>query len=338
MCILLAWGIAVLGLAPAFAESPSPEVLRAAIVKGIPLIEASSKEYLKQRECFSCHHQAMPMVMLSEAFHRGFTIDKENFQAQLKRTFRHLEGGKKQYAEGKGQGGRVDTAAWALWGLEVGEHPPDETTEAVAHFLLSYQKENAYWNPPGHRPPTGASRFASTYVALRGLDHFATEQQQERLAERRERAAKWLEAAEPKDNEDRVYRLRTLSYLGADEKTLAAAKEDLLKRQRDDGGWPQTDDTESDAYATGTALVALHEAGGLPVTDESYEKGLAYLLKTQEADGSWKVETRSRPIQVYFESGFPHKKGQFVSIAASSWAITAMLHTFPETELAGDMK
>jgi N-acyl-D-amino-acid deacylase len=71
------------------------------------------------------------------------------------------------------------------------------------------------------------------------------------------------------------------------------------------------------------------------VSDERYQKGLRYLLKTQEADGSWKVEARARPIQVYFESGFPHKKGQFVSIAASSWAITAMLYAFPETEVAG---
>ncbi len=119
-----------------------------------------------------------------------------------------------------------------------------------------------------------------------------------------------------------------------DDKSLQSAIEDLLKRQREDGGWSQTDELESDAYATGTVLVALHEAGGLPVTDERYQKGLAYLLKTQEPDGSWKVETRSRPIQTYFESGFPHKKGQFVSIAASSWAITAMLYTFPEAQVA----
>lgn len=354
----LAWGIAVMGLvSPVVAGQPEAEELRAAILKGIPLIEASSKEYLKQRECFSCHHQAMPMVMLSEADKRGFAIDKENFQAQLKRTIKHLEGGKKQYAEGNGQGGRVDTAAWGLWGLEVGNHPPDDTTEAVAHFLLNYQKDQGHWNPPGHRPPTGASQFASTYVALRGLEHFATEKQHEAISERLEKVVQWLETAETKDTEDRVYRLRIWSYIrayeneqktgssyspssisahyfGTAEGKVKEAVEDLLKRQREDGGWAQTDEMESDAYATGTVLVALHEAGGLPVSDERYQKGLAYLLKTQEADGSWKVETRSRPIQVYFESGFPHKKGQFVSIAASSWAITAMLYTFPETEIA----
>lgn len=312
-------------------DLPQPAKVREAVVKGISLIEASSQEYLRKRECFSCHHQSMPMVMLSEASRRGFEIDRENFQAQLERTRKHLEGGKEQYEEAKGQGGRVDTAAWGLWGLEVAKYEPDETTAAVTHFLLNYQKEKPYWSPPGHRPPTGASRFASTYVALRGLDYFGTQEQQEAIAGRREKAAEWLKTAEPEDTEDRVYRLRTLNYLGAQDEVKSAV-EDLLKRQRDDGGWSQTEELESDAYATGTVLVALHEAGGLETTDERYQKGLQFLLSTQEPDGSWKVKTRSRPIQVYFESGFPHKKDQFVSIAGSSWAVTAMLLTFPEVE------
>ncbi len=315
----------------AVAAEPDQTQLRAAVVKGISLIEMSSQEYLKQRQCFSCHHQAMPMVMLSEARRRGFEIDRENFADQLQRAIKHLKGGKKQYAEGRGQGGRVDTAAWGLWSLESGDYKPDETTAAVAHFLLDYQKQQGHWNPPGHRPPTGASSFASTYVTLRGLEHFGTEAQQEQIAGRREQVSKWLETAEPKDTEDRVYRLRILNYLGNEEQRKAAAEE-LLERQREDGGWTQTDDLESDAYATGTVLVALYETGGLKTTDPRYQRGLKFLLDTQLPDGSWKVATRSRPIQTYFESGFPHKKDQFVSIAGSSWAVTAMLYTFPEAE------
>lgn len=65
------------------AAEPDPARLRQAVVKGISLIETSSAEYLKQRQCFSCHHQAMPVVMLSEAKKRGFEIDEQNFQAQV---------------------------------------------------------------------------------------------------------------------------------------------------------------------------------------------------------------------------------------------------------------
>ena len=51
---------------------------------------------------------------------------------------------------------------------------------------------------------------------------------------------------------------------------------------------------------------------------------MAYLLKTQRADGTWYVKSRSKPFQPYYESGFPHEKDQFISIAASGWATAAL--------------
>jgi hypothetical protein len=86
---------------------------------------------------------------------------------------------------------------------------------------------------------------------------------------------------------------------------------------------------DSDAYATGTVLVALHQAGGLPTTDPAYQRGVAFLLKAQREDGSWLVRSRSKPFQRYFESGFPHGKDQFISITASAWATTALALTCP---------
>jgi len=102
---------------------------------------------------------------------------------------------------------------------------------------------------------------------------------------------------------------------------------DLVKLQRPDGGWRQTDKLQSDAYATGSVLAALHQAGDLPTSDDAYRRGVAFLLKTQKDDGSWHVVSRSRPFQTYFESGFPHGKDQFISSAASSWATIALALT-----------
>jgi len=48
-------------------------------------------------------------------------------------------------------------------------------------------------------------------------------------------------------------------------------------------------------------------------------------LKTQLEDGSWFVQSRSFPIQKYFESGFPHGRNQFISAAATSWATIALV-------------
>jgi N-acyl-D-amino-acid deacylase len=50
-------------------------------------------------------------------------------------------------------------------------------------------------------------------------------------------------------------------------------------------------------------------------------------LRTQHDDGSWLVETRSKPVQVYFDNGDPHGKSQFISVAATSWAVAALART-----------
>jgi squalene cyclase len=105
---------------------------------------------------------------------------------------------------------------------------------------------------------------------------------------------------------------------------VAAAARALQQGQRADGGWSQREAAGSDAYATGTALVALHQAGGLGTAASAYRRGLAYLLASQLDDGSWRVRTRSRPFQAYYESGYPHGKDQFISVTAAGWATTAL--------------
>ena len=62
----------------------------------------------------------------------------------------------------------------------------------------------------------------------------------------------------------------------------------------------------------------------LSVADPAYRRGTQFLLKTQLADGSWFVQSRSLPVQAYFESGFPHGRSQFISCAATSWATMAL--------------
>ena len=63
-----------------------------------------------------------------------------------------------------------------------------------------------------------------------------------------------------------------------------------------------------------------------------YRRGLEYLIKHQMQDGSWHVESRSKPFQLYFETGYPHGKDQFISTTAACWATLALLHALPQQE------
>src|SRR6185503_15209630 len=123
-----------------------------------------------------------------------------------------------------------------------------------------------------------------------------------------------------------------LHVAGTPEPEIRRAAQELLKTQRPDGGWAQLADMKSDAYASGTALVALHQAGGIATADAAYQRGLQWLLAAQLDDGSWHVTTRSTPIQTYYESGYPHGDDQFISITAAGWATTALALALPATQ------
>jgi hypothetical protein len=312
-------------------ERVDDEAIRGAVKKALPLLEAGAKGSMeKRKQCFTCHNQGLPVMALVTARGRGFEIDDLDLQRQLEFTAKFLEGNRTNYLSGKGQGGAALTAGYALWTLENGGWKPDDTTAAVSEYLLLRQNDLDHWKPQTVRPPTEESEFAVSYVALRGLKTFGTQEQKERIAQRLERVRGWILKTPARDTEDRVFRLRALEVTDAPSGQISAAVKDLASLQREDGGWAQLEKMESDAYATGSALAALHQAGSIATTNVAYKRGLSWLLAHQLADGSWHVRTRSEPIQSYYESGFPHGDDQFISITATGWAATALALALPE--------
>jgi len=252
-------------------------------------------------------------MVLRDARKVGIEIDGTNFQRQYERAFEALGGT------------RVDTIGYALWALDIGRHPPDDKTEAMVQYILNDQKDLGAWKPTVDRPPAEASSFTTSYVALRGLNRYGNAKQREAIARRATAVEQWLESASAADTEDQVFRLRLAHELKLSSDKVARFVQKLLSEQDSAGGWIQKPGMKPDAYATGSALVALHEAGGLSHQHSAWLRGIAYLLQTQKPDGSWHVESRARPIQEYFDSGFPHGKDQFISAFATGWATEALL-------------
>jgi hypothetical protein len=131
------------------------------------------------------------------------------------------------------------------------------------------------------------------------LQTYGADAKPDAVKDRVRRARAWLERTQPADTEDRAFRLWGLTYANAKPGEAAAVAKDLLATQRGDGGWSQVDTQESDAYATGSALVALHEAGGLATNDPAYRRGGAFLVNTQKDDGTWFV------VSVCLHAPFP---------------------------------
>ena len=313
---------------PKIAPVPKPATpeLRTAVTTALAQLKKGASGHAEQKACFACHNQAPPMLAFATAKPRGFDIPADLFTSQAEHIAGFLESNRERFKDGRGTGGGAATASYALYTLELAGPKADDTTAAVVEYLLKNQADRDHWRTTSNRPPTEASDFTTTYLALRAFRVWAPPASLDttKVTKRVESARGWLVKTPAKDAEDRVFRLLGLKEAGADAKDVAAAAWELLQAQRADGGWSQLDGGTSDAYATGSALVALHQAGKLKADAPAYRAGLAYLLKTQRADGTWFVKSRSRPFQPYYESGFPHEKDQFISIAASGWATAAL--------------
>ena len=91
---------------------------------------------------------------------------------------------------------------------------------------------------------------------------------------------------------------------------------------------------ESNAFATGKALVSLR-AAGVPTSDAAFQHGVKFLLDTQQEDGSWYVRSRALAFQPYFDNGYPHGYDQWISAAGAGWATAALsLAVAPATTTA----
>jgi len=303
--------------------------IRTAVKKALPLLVSAARVSGEQRKCFTCHSQGLPVLTIVNAGAYGFEIDGEGIEHAVEHTLTHLKRGQSNYRNGIGQGGKADTAGMALWALDAAGHRRDEITDAVVDFLLQWNGDTPYWSAQSQRPPSEGSRFTSTFLALSGLDAYGYEGKEEAIVRRRMSARRWLSTTRPETTEDHVFRLRGLALSGAGEAKIAEAGKDLLALQRNGGGWAQLAKGKSDAYATGSALVALFDTGKVDASAESYRRGVEYLLGSQLKDGSWHVVTRSDPVQKFYDSGFPHGTDQFISCSATSWATWALLKALP---------
>ena len=312
-----------------YALPVSDTAVRDAVANALPPLRAAAVGHIEQKSCFGCHNQGPPTVALAAARGRGFTaFAADDLFEQADHILDFVADNRDRYLSGRGTGGQVDTAGTILLALEQTGHEPDRDTEAVVEYLLKTQPKNDHWQSRSKRPPSEASDFTATYLALRGLRVWATTDQRDRAETRNASATQWLLKTPAKDTEDGVFRLLALKEVGATD-AVPSAVNALLASQRADGGWGQLATMTSDAYATGTVLVALNWAGGLSTDHPAYRRGVGYLVRTQLADGTWRVKTRSKPFQPYYEGGFPHGKDQFISSAASGWAATALVLASP---------
>ena len=306
------------------ATAATPAVIREAVERSLPLLQDTGVAFIKQAGCVSCHHNTLVSMAVAAARTNGYAVNEATAKHHAASIGTYLESWRERTVQNIPIAGGVDTMSYLLLGLAADNYPPDAATDAQAVWLKRHQARDGRWPVQTLRPPIESNDIEVTAVTMRALQVFAPPSQREEFTKAVDRARDWLMTARAANTEERAFRLLGLWWGHAPADAVKRAAADLLAIQRQDGGWSQTDTMASDAYATGEALVALRESGSIAPSDRAYRKGLELLLRTQIDDGSWVVETRSVPIQVYFESGFPYGVNQWISAAATAWATTAL--------------
>ena len=306
-------------------SKPRPAVsARAAVERSLPLLQRADATFLRKAGCVSCHNNSLTAMTVARARGLGLPVNEEIARKQIATIARYIDGWRERVLQGEGIPGLSDTISYILLGMAAEDYPSDRATDALARYLKSRQTPEGRWIIRDHRPPLESSDIEDTAIAMRAIQVYGLKAQRAAYDQAVQRASHWLETARPASTEDRSFQLLGLTWAGGNKDVIRKAGSALLAEQRSDGGWAQIPTLESDAYATGEALVALQESGRLRIGDTEYKRGTRFLVNSQHEDGSWYVRSRSIAIMPLFESDFPYGIDQWISAAATNWAVMAL--------------
>ena len=295
---------------------------REAITKALVVSQRAAANFLASGGCVSCHADHLNGMAIAAARTLGIQADYQ-LEARQANTTATLRGSmEQQLFQVQDPAAGVDGMEFSLLQIAAAKLEPKLSTDSLVHHIAAMQRKQGDWpNYGAVRPPLEDGGVSHTAYGIRALRVYPIPGRQVEFQERVERAAKWLESAEPRTTEDRTMQILGICWAG--HKAPADRVRQLVSKQRADGGWGQTDNLPSDAYATGEALWALHESG-LAASDPVYQRGVEFLLRTQKDDGAWHVVTRALAFQPYFQSGFPYDHDQWISQAGTAMATIAL--------------
>jgi ankyrin repeat protein len=314
----------------------SPRPLLTAIERSLPLIQSRGQMWFERTKCLSCHHTYPSQQATLLAKQYGLKINEKIAETQLTAFSEFLsdfERGHAKAAVSREASAATDSPSHQedrsrSLAAFLGSVPPFSTAsterfENMARVLANLQFEDGRWIHGLARVPIESSDVLTTAYAIRALQLYGPGDQRQKINKQIARATEWLKHVTATTTDDLLGKLYGFYWMKADAQ-LHDVTQQLLRQQKADGSWAQKPGMNGDAYATGITLFALHETQRLHIQDPAYKRGVEFLLRTQEDDGSWLVPTRAIPLNGYLESGSPHDKHQFISFAATCWATMAL--------------
>jgi outer membrane protein OmpA-like peptidoglycan-associated protein len=262
--------------------------------RGIEWLETATVQWQSQHQCFGCHVQGQVIM--------GFSVAKtHNYVVNASCT--------KKLVDFMVDPGNVPDAntplQFAAMALAYYDQAEGKQHDAVllrdADYTIEQNMKDTGEIVPSHdEPPIDQGSFMTTGNTVFALTEAYAESGSARYLQAADRGLNFIAASEPVTNQDKVFKVIALSRFGSPEQRQVADQvvRQLVSEQNSDGGWrTNASKTDSNALPTGQVLYAFKQAG-VSVTSNEFARGVAYLLKNQQGDGSWPADTNSdRPSQ-----------------------------------------
>jgi N-acyl-D-amino-acid deacylase len=311
-----------------------------AVDRGLKFLQKEAFWWKNSRSCAACHHADTMLWTFNEARARGYAVDEQALAEITTWAFGDMKTNaltgqppprdvlnlgwvyvllSMETVPGFRQAGSLDKPHPVTAGPLAGTNAEAifSARQTLIHEIVTKQVVDGSWGRPlDERVPLGGPvediAILSRLALLQSGDSSAA------VTECVNKAAGWLAANRDKTSRQGI-NLRLLMDVcegkPATERKPAIAA--IKAEQNADGGWSQTPEMPSDAYATGQTLYVLARAGIKP-KDPALKRGVEFLTLSQREDGSWPMTSR-----VHAKNLSP------ITGAGTAWAILGLLRASP---------
>ncbi|MCC6540482.1 MAG: ankyrin repeat domain-containing protein [Bryobacterales bacterium] len=296
---------------------------REAIERGVKILETSQTAFFRQSGCVGCHNGVTTAMAVKQA--RARVATSHAAAAEFTQALMGQSGAfAPMVAQMIDPPGAIDSALYPLMGMRAMDVEPGRATDAFAVYTLRHHRQGQWFGGGIARSPLSEGSLQRTAFALQALNRYLPPAMREEFGAVKRQSLTWLMQAPVRTTDDAAMKVMALHAAGAPAVSVAQAARALTRLQHADGGFSANPEMAADAYATGEALVALASTGQAVQHADVARRGAEWLRRTQQADGSWHVRSRSAKFQPYFDAGFPHGHDQWLSNAATGWAVAAL--------------